>query len=117
MASIGSKWTGPEKRLFGALVAMGCDVVPHPDGYAGSPDFRVGNVMVFVNGCFWHGCERHYREPGSNVKFWRRKISANRRRDARCSRRLRREKWRVATVWEHESPERAARRIARLAGR
>ena len=32
-------------------------------------------VAVFVDGCFWHGCPEHYREPGSHIDYWRPKIA------------------------------------------
>jgi DNA mismatch endonuclease, patch repair protein len=33
----------------------------------GKPDFvfRNARVAVFVDGCFWHGCPKHYRPPSS----------------------------------------------------
>ena len=52
--------------------------------------------------------------PSSNSRFWRTKLSANRRRDALASARLRRSGWHVLTVWEcdlrRESLERLLRR-------
>lgn len=116
MASIKSEGTGPERRLGACLDELG---VWHGrlDALPGRPDFVVGGVAVFVHGCFWHGCKLHYREPKSNVRFWRRKMSANRRRDSRCARSLRKAGWRVAVVWEHEDPMRAARRVAAMARR
>src|SRR5436309_3073018 len=45
---------------------------------AGRPDFLVDRkIAVFVNGCFWHGCPRHYREPKTNVGYWRNKVLTN----------------------------------------
>ncbi|ORT80246.1 hypothetical protein B7G54_34665 [Burkholderia puraquae] len=69
----------------------------------GSPDFAfpVGHVAVFVHGCFWHGCPRCYKEPRSNVEYWREKIARNRKRDAKVARQLRRLSWRVLSFWEH----------------
>ena len=66
------------------------------------PDFlfaKVG-VAVFVDGCFWHGCPRHYTKPASNVEYWRVKVMSNRARDARAARRLRAEGWSVWRLWE-----------------
>lgn len=38
----------------------------------GKPDFtfRRERVVVFVDGCFWHGCPKCYKRPGSNQEFW-----------------------------------------------
>lgn len=70
----------------------------------GKPDFtfRKERLCVFVDGCFWHGCPKCYREPGSNSAYWAAKVERNRARDKRVARELRREGWRVLRVWEHE---------------
>ncbi|MDZ4200932.1 MAG: hypothetical protein U1C96_02160 [Gallionella sp.] len=49
----------------------------------GKPDFtfRRGRIVVFVDGCFWHGCPKCYKRPKSNRKYWDAKIAANRKRD------------------------------------
>lgn len=72
------------------------------------------NVVIFVDGCFWHACPRHATWPKQNAAWWKAKLDANRRRDRNQTRRLRRAGWRVARVWAHEQPERAAARVARL---
>ena len=68
-------------------------------------------VAVFVDGCFWHGCELHPRSPRSNVEWWARKIAANRARDAETDERLAAAGWTVVRIWEHESAEAAADRV------
>ena len=72
-------------------------------GLPGSPDYysKKNRVAVFIHGCFWHGCPRHYREPTSNAGFWRRKVAGNRRRDRRARKALRALGWRVVSIWEH----------------
>jgi DNA mismatch endonuclease (patch repair protein) len=69
----------------------------------GKPDFifPIQRVAVFVDGCFWHGCPRCYRQPKSNVDFWKRKISGNKKRDLRVCRELKKRGWRVVRIWEH----------------
>lgn len=69
----------------------------------GKPDFvfRARKVVVFVDGCFWHGCARCYTKPRSNIDFWEAKVAANIRRDRRVARELRRDGWCVIRVWEH----------------
>jgi DNA mismatch endonuclease (patch repair protein) len=69
----------------------------------GRPDFvfRDRRVVVFVDGDFWHG----WRFPVWRDKLseaWEAKIEANRRRDARNFRRLRRQGWKVVRIWEHQ---------------
>ncbi|MGO9528791.1 MAG: very short patch repair endonuclease [Verrucomicrobiia bacterium] len=70
----------------------------------GQPDFAFpkSKVIVFVDGCFWHGCPRHFRLPRSNISYWRSKISRNKRRDSRTTRALRRNGWKVLRVWQHQ---------------
>lgn len=69
----------------------------------GKPDFifRRERVVVFVDGCFWHGCPKCYKRPSSNHEFWDTKITNNRKRDRRVSRELRREGWKVVRIWQH----------------
>jgi DNA mismatch endonuclease, patch repair protein len=68
----------------------------------GRPDFawRKEKVVVFVDGCFWHGCPRHYVPPRKNVEFWEGKIETNRARDRRVDRQLRKAGWTTLRVWE-----------------
>lgn len=70
----------------------------------GKPDFVFSklHLAVFVDGCFWHGCPKHATKPKNNHAFWRRKFSANKKRDQLVNRTLRRTGWRVLRIWEHE---------------
>lgn len=84
----------------------------------GNPDFVFPHprVVIFVDGCFWHGCPRCYRRPKSRRKYWDAKVAGNITRDRRSRARLRRLGWRVVRIWEHElvtSPTNCVRRIQR----
>ena len=83
----------------------------------GRPDFafRAERVLVFVDGCFWHGCPRCYAKPATNRRFWSLKVQTNRARDRRQSRELRARGWSVVRIWEHElrRPAIATRKLAR----
>lgn len=59
-------------------------------------------VAVFLDGCFWHGCPLHGTWPSRNGDFWRRKIEANRVRDADTDSVLMAAGWRVVRIWEHD---------------
>jgi DNA mismatch endonuclease, patch repair protein len=76
----------------------------------GKPDFvfPIQRLAIFVDGCFWHGCPKCKRIPGSNVSYWNPKIERNRIRDRRVSKTLRNDAWRVARVWEHQLGQMAA---------
>ncbi|MDZ7301727.1 MAG: very short patch repair endonuclease [candidate division KSB1 bacterium] len=82
----------------------------------GKPDFTFPQqrVVVFVDGCFWHGCPKHSNMPRNNRAFWKRKLDSNKARDRRVSRVLRQEGWRVIRIWEHainKNPDRCIRGI------
>lgn len=70
----------------------------------GKPDFtfRRSRVVVFVDGCFWHGCPKHSSMPANNRTFWKKKLSANKLRDRLVTRTLRRQGWLVIRLWEHD---------------
>ena len=83
----------------------------------GKPDFVFPQLRLalFVDGCFWHGCPRHYREPAGNRAYWQKKIERNRLRDGRVNRTLRQKGWRVLRIWEHElAVSRKGRLISRI---
>ena len=69
----------------------------------GKPDFvfRREQIALFIDGCFWHGCPKHGRLPGSNVAYWSQKLARNKTRDRSVSRKLRNAGWRVIRFWEH----------------
>ena len=75
----------------------------HDRRLPGTPDIIVPqfHVAIFVNGCFWHGHKGCCRSklPSTRRKFWADKIEANRKRDERVRRALRRRGWTVLTVW------------------
>lgn len=73
--------------------------------------FTRARVAVFIDGCFWHGCERHYQAPRANHDFWASKVNQNRLRDLETDRILRGEGWQVLRYWEHEAPEGVAASI------
>lgn len=68
-------------------------------------------VAVFVDGCYWHGCELHKGTAAHNAEWWALKLAANRARDHETTETLRQDGWTVVRVWEHEAPEIAADRV------
>jgi DNA mismatch endonuclease (patch repair protein) len=68
-------------------------------------------LAVFVDGCFWHGCEVHRSVPVSNEAYWRPKLARNIERDREVTACLERAGWTVVRVWEHENVSEAAGRI------
>jgi DNA mismatch endonuclease (patch repair protein) len=99
--------TKPEVALRSAL---------HRAGYRFRKDFRVEvgsirvkpdvvftrrRVAVFVDGCFWHGCPEHGRQPGVNATYWVPKLQRNRERDQLVDQTLQDCGWTVVRRWEH----------------
>ena len=83
----------------------------------GHPDFifRRERLAVFVDGCFWHGCPKHGRKPGSNRGYWLPKLRHNRERDTAVKLTLCSTGWTVIRLWEHDlaNPDGCAARISR----
>jgi DNA mismatch endonuclease (patch repair protein) len=76
--------------------------------------FVPSRVAVFIDGCFWHGCEEHFRPPKSNTDWWVGKIERTRARDAETNKLLIKSGWMPLRVWEHESIQSAADRVEYL---
>jgi DNA mismatch endonuclease (patch repair protein) len=104
MAAIKSKHTKPEVLVRILLRRMGYGYRLHMGGLPGRPDIVVPSkkLAVFVHGCFWHSHRCRYGRviPATNAEFWRTKRMGNVRRDKRNSRVLRKNGWKVITVWE-----------------
>ena len=118
MSRIKGKGTGPEIAVASMLRDAGLSGwEEHSRDLPGRPDFvfRQQRVAVFVDGDFWHG----WRFPTWRDKLsekWEAKIAANRARDRRNHRRLRRWGWSVVRIWEHQlvkDRDRCVQRILR----
>jgi DNA mismatch endonuclease (patch repair protein) len=55
-----------------------------------------------VDGCFWHGHPKLAVIPKTNTRFWKKKISANKKRDRLVNATLRKKGWKVIRIWENE---------------
>lgn len=76
--------------------------------------FSRAKVAVFVDGCWWHGCQEHRSLPAANREWWKVKIDRNIARDRRNDVALTNAGWSVVRVWEHEPVSTAANRIEAL---
>jgi DNA mismatch endonuclease Vsr len=88
----------------------------HSKAIQGRPDFFFPRerMAVFVDGCFWHGCDKCGHIPKKNNAFWTAKISRNKERDAHTSAKIRRQGIAVLRFWEHEISESISRCISLL---
>ena len=104
MTSIRSRNTGPELLIRRKLWASGKRYRIHDRSVLGIPDIsnKRKKVAVFIDGCFWHGCSSCYKEPTSNVKYWKEKIIRNRERRRQVLKDLREYDWTILEFWEHE---------------
>lgn len=101
MRSVGSRNTDLELALRRALWRRGLRYRLGRRIERTRPDlvFPSARVAVFVDGCFWHGCVRHYAPPKTNIGFWAQKLETNVARDARDTARLEAAGWTVLRFW------------------
>ena len=104
MSKIRSKETKLETEFRKALWAMGYRYRKNALGWFGKPDLllKKRKTVVFVDSCFWHGCEKHFKLPATKKTFWKTKIDRNRQRDREVTRHYKKEGWKIIRVWEHE---------------
>lgn len=118
----GRRDTSPELALRRCLHARGLRYrvdAPVVAGLRRRADivFPRSKVAVFVDGCFWHSCPDHGTLPLANRTWWKQKLARTVERDRDTDERLARSGWRVIRVWEHESPDDAAQRVAKAVAR
>ena len=114
MSMIRSRWTKQERMLHGFLKGWRIRHTMHP-ALPGQPDIFVPpRTLVFVDGCFWHGCPRCYNTPKSNIRYWKRKVESNRARDRKVNAALRRRGWLVIRVWECELKKAPSKFLGRI---
>jgi DNA mismatch endonuclease (patch repair protein) len=92
-----------ELRLIEIIKAHGITGWRRGSPLVGKPDFIFPKLRlaVFVDGCFWHACPKHFRMPRSRSEFWAQKISRNQERDRLVNSTLQNNGWKVVRIWEH----------------
>jgi DNA mismatch endonuclease Vsr len=107
-----------ERRLRAILVGAGIrGWSMHPKDLPGKPDFifPAAHLVVFCDGCYWHGCPQCAHRRTVNRNYWSAKIEGNRSRDREVGRKLNAAGFRVLRVWEHELvPGKSTGIVARL---
>lgn len=116
MKSIKGKNTKPELAVRKILWSKGIRYRIHDKSVFGVPDIsnKKRRLAIFIDGCFWHGCKKCYKEPTTNVEFWRSKIKRNKGRRIEVKHGLKMDGWEVIEVWEHDvngKPEMVAKKI------
>lgn len=111
-----------EMRLRGVMISKGVrGWRMYARDLPGKPDFVFSEkkVVIFVDGCFWHGCPKCYRRPYSRQDYWDKKLQYNILRDRRNRATLRRKGWHTMRVWEREiksHPKRVYTKIIAMLG-
>jgi len=106
--------TLPETRVRSELHARGFRFRKHlriaTPNVSVRPDivFTRLRLAVFIDGCFWHGCEEHGTKPRANADYWSAKISRNQKRDRAVTEALQDAGWTVLRLWEHVVADEAA---------
>ena len=104
MSHVAGKETKPERIVRKYLFAQGLRYRKNVKQLPGTPDIVVYkyNVIIFVNGCFWHGHEncKFSRLPSTNVAYWENKIYANIERDKRKISELENLGYKVLIIWQ-----------------
>jgi DNA mismatch endonuclease (patch repair protein) len=109
--------TKPELLLRSALHRSGYrfrkDLSIYTSSHRVRPDvvFTARKVAVFVDGCFWHCCPEHGRQPSVNSQYWSPKLQRNVERDRLADTALGADGWTVVRIWEHESLDDAFEKV------
>ena len=104
MAAIKAKNTKPEMLVRRFLHANGYRYKLHDKSLPGKPDIVLPKykTVIFVHGCYWHGHEncKYFVVPKTRTQWWLNKINGNIANDAKAAKALKKEGWKVITVWE-----------------
>ncbi len=118
MRAVKEKRTKLEKRLFSVLAGMRLKGwKQNASNITGKPDvvFVDQKVVIFADGCFWHGCPVCLRKlPQTNREYWERKIARNVALAKSYNKQLRRDGWTVIRIWEHEITSKDDRQEIRI---
>ncbi len=117
MSRIRAKDTGIEIAVRRFLHKSGFRFRLHRKELPGKPDLYLKkyHVVIFVNGCFWHGHNcRLFHWPKTRTAWWREKINGNKARDRRHLAACRRLGLRVVQIWECELRGRTQEQISKI---
>ena len=106
MSQIKSKDTKPELLVRKFLFANGYRYKLHDKELPGKPDIVLPKLRtaVLVHGCFWHGHEncKYFVLPKTRTEWWLQKIDRNKQLDRENFLKLKKEGWKVFTIFECE---------------
>lgn len=104
MAKVKSKNTKPEIVVRKYLFSQGFRYRVNVSNLPGKPDivFKKHKIVIFINGCFWHGHENCSRSilPKTRQEWWANKIQNTKERDMQEYIQLQQGGWRILVIWE-----------------
>lgn len=93
-----------EDKVTKALWKRGIRFRKNDKTLYGKPDISIKKYkrVVFIDSCFWHGCEVHGHTPKSNLDYWINKLARNAKRDKEITKFYLEKGWNIKRMWEHE---------------
>jgi len=118
MSHIKSVGLKPEQKLYAIVrnaIGYRWRIEFNNSNIKGKPDIVIPSLflIIFADGCFFHGCPLHGHLPKSNRQYWKAKLEMNRKRDKNNNKYLRRQGYGVWRIWEHELKGRRAEETAK----
>jgi DNA mismatch endonuclease (patch repair protein) len=113
MSKVHSTGTTPEIHVRSLLKEIGCSFSLENQNLPGKPDIFLPdyNTVIFVNGCFWHGCPscKHAKiRPQKNSDYWNKKLDRTLERDKNNAKKLEELGYKILVIWECETRKRKA---------
>lgn len=104
MSRIKGKNTKPEMLVRKFLHTQGFRYKLHDKTLPGKPDLVLPKykTVIFIHGCFWHGHRncKYFTIPKTRTEWWTEKINKNIANDVKAVKLLKKEGWKIITVWE-----------------
>lgn len=118
MSMIKGKDTKPEIIVRKLLFSKGLRFRIHASNLPGKPDIVLPKfkVIIFVNGCFWHGHENctYFVVPKTRTDWWLDKINKTKARDDLAYQELSNLGWKVYRIWTCEINKEDSERLNRI---
>ena len=106
MAAIKGKDTKPEMIVRKFLFAHGFRYRLHDKRLPGKPDIVLPKykTVIFIHGCFWHRHQncKYFVVPKTRTEWWLNKINGNVANDKKVRSSLKKDGWKIITIWECE---------------
>ncbi len=119
MSRIRATNTKPEMLVRKFLHAQGFRYRLHDKKLPGRPDIVLPKykTVILIHGCFWHGHNncRYFVIPKTRTEWWLNKLFRNRANDKKAVSALKKEGWKIITLWECDlKPSKVQRTLLRL---